>query len=146
MSTRGIRNNNPLNIRKGDTWLGMVDNPTDPEFVQFVEMVYGVRAAFIILHRYFTIYRLNTVEKIISRWAPSSENNTNSYIRAVCQRTGFVLHEKLSFDCGADMIDLVDAMIGVECGCHIERSIIRQAYCMVTRQNQIGHEMERHSN
>jgi hypothetical protein len=146
MTPRGIRNNNPLNIRKGDAWLGMVDKPTDPEFVQFVEMVYGVRAAFIILHRYFTIYRIDTVEGIISRWAPPSENNTGSYIRRVCQRTGFSVREKLSFNNESNMIDLVDAMIGVECGCHIERSIIRQAYCMVTRQNQIGHEMERHSN
>lgn len=146
MPPRGIRNNNPLNIRKGDAWLGMVDNPTDPEFVQFVEMVYGVRAAFIILHRYFTIYGLDTVEKIISRWAPSSENNTKSYIRAVCQRTGFGPNEILSFYYGPDMIDLVDTMIGVECGCHIERSIIRQAYFMVIRQKQVGNEMERHSN
>lgn len=146
MAPRGIRNNNPLNIRKGDAWLGMVDNPTDPEFVQFVEMVYGVRAAFIVLHRYITIYRLDTVEKIISRWAPASENNTGSYIRKVCQRTGFGVHKKLSFDDGVDMIDLVDAMIGVECGCHIERSIIREAYNMVSQQKQIGHEMERHSN
>lgn len=138
---RGIRNNNPLNIRKGDAWLGMVDNPTDPEFVQFVEMVYGVRAAFIILHRYFTVYRIDTVEGIISRWAPSTENNTKSYIRAVCQRTGLDASDKLCYKDTVTMVNLIDAMIRVECGCHIERSIIRLAYRMVAQQKQIGNEM-----
>mgnify|MGYP007032335315 CR=1 FL=1 len=35
---RGIRNNNPLNIRIGNVWLGEVQSPDDPEFEQFVSM------------------------------------------------------------------------------------------------------------
>lgn len=135
MLPRGIRNNNPLNIRKGDAWLGMVDNPTDPEFVQFVEMVYGVRAAFIILHRYFTVYRIDTIEGIISRWAPSTENNTKSYIRAVCQRTGLDASDKLCYKDTETMVKLIDAMIWVECGCTIDRNIILRAYALVFKRS-----------
>lgn len=54
---RGIRNNNPLNIKIGNNWLGEVTDPTDPIFEQFVSMKYGLRAAFIILRRYIRVYK-----------------------------------------------------------------------------------------
>ena len=69
---RGIRNNNPLNIRIGNVWLGEVPNPTDHEFEQLVSMFYGLRAGFILLRRYIRRYHLTTVPDIISRWAPGS--------------------------------------------------------------------------
>ncbi len=36
-ASRGIRNNNPGNIRRGDDWLGLVqaDKCTDKDFCQF---------------------------------------------------------------------------------------------------------------
>ena len=81
---RGIRNNNPLNIRIGNTWLGERRNPTDNQFEEFDSMKYGYRAAFCILRRYIRRYHLDTVAKIISTWAPASENNTLKYIDTVC--------------------------------------------------------------
>ena len=38
---RGIRNNNPLNIRVGNNWKGEVSQPTDHTFEQFTEMKWG---------------------------------------------------------------------------------------------------------
>ena len=83
---RGIRNNNPGNIRhnKANAWMGQSDLQTDPDFVQFTNPQYGVRA----LGRILTTYsnapaRLNTVRDLIGRWAPSTENNTANYIKAV---------------------------------------------------------------
>mgnify|MGYP003533551919 FL=1 len=47
--SRGIRNNNPLNIRlSADKWQGMREEQTDKAFVQFKSMAYGYRAAWII--------------------------------------------------------------------------------------------------
>ena len=44
--TRGIRNNNPLNIRhSSDRWEGAREEQTDSAFVQFQTMAYGYRAA-----------------------------------------------------------------------------------------------------
>ena len=85
---RGIRNNNPLNIRIGNVWLGEVQNPTDPEFEQFVHIKYGLRAGFVLLRRYINHYHRNTVPMILAAWAPSSENNTIKYIDYVCQMGG----------------------------------------------------------
>lgn len=84
MSTRGIRNNNPANIRKGSHWNGMVKNQTDTQFCQFVSMSWGVRALLITLRTYVTKYNLHTVREIISRWAPPSDgNDTEKYIEFV---------------------------------------------------------------
>ena len=39
---RGIRNNNPLNIRhSADKWQGASETQTDKSFVQFKSMAYG---------------------------------------------------------------------------------------------------------
>ena len=87
MLPRGLRNNNPLNIRIGNTWLGEKVHPTDDEFEEFVSLAYGIRAAFVILRRYIRRYHLNTVRLIVERWAPRSENETEKYIQFVCKDT-----------------------------------------------------------
>jgi len=137
---RGIRNHNPLNIRRSkDQWKGQVEREQsqaclnsaerdglrpevkgmaevqtdraltdgrlcsgsadskqasvctryDAEFVQFKSLEYGWRAAFYLLTRtYYHKYRLYTIRGIISRWAPSSENDTSAYIANVSRLTG----------------------------------------------------------
>ena len=133
---RGIRNNNPLNIRKGSNWKGEIANQTDKAFEQFESMQYGVRAGFIILKKYMSGYngltqKFNTIEKIVSRWAPASENNTQAYIRRVESLTGIPARQQISFSQRSFMVAIVDAMIRVECGQPIEKSIIESAYDMV---------------
>ena len=125
---RGIRNNNPLNIRIGNVWLGEVPNPTDKEFEQFVSMFYGLRAGFILLRRYIRRYHLTTVPEIISRWAPSSENNTVKYIDTVCQLSGIAPDTQMKYEDEETLVNLVDAMILVECGQHVDRATIIKAY------------------
>lgn len=95
---RGITNNNPANIRRGSAWKGLVPfliNPQnnqrvcDKSFCQFVTLDYGIRALIILLRTYRYKYKLCTIETIIHRFAPLSENNTYAYIANVvrhCQR------------------------------------------------------------
>lgn len=133
---RGIRNNNPLNIRKGNNWKGEIQPQSDKSFEQFESMQYGIRAGFIILRKYMTGYngltlRFNTIDKIISRWAPASENNTKTYIDQVEKLTGIPRYQKISFTERSFMVALVDAMIRVECGQPVDKSIIESAYDMV---------------
>lgn len=125
---RGIRNNNPLNIRIGNSWQGEVENPTDTEFEQFINMFYGCRAAFIILKRYMTRYKLVTITDIISRWAPSGENNTRRYIDAVVERTGYSALKELDFNSADNMIRLFEAMSLIECGEIIPLEVVSAAY------------------
>ena len=90
MLPRGIRNNNPLNIRRGkDQWKGLRAQQQDAAFCQFETLEYGWRAAFHLLTRtYYHKYRLYTIRKIIGKWAPPGENQTEAYIRNVSRLTG----------------------------------------------------------
>lgn len=127
---RGIRNNNPLNIRIGNVWLGEVTNPTDPDFEQFVTMAYGIRAAFVLMRRYITHYHRTTIPQIIAAWAPSSENNTAAYIATVCRLSGLQPDTTLDYFNQEQMLALVDVMIQVECGQRIDLKTIQLAYTM----------------
>lgn len=125
---RGIRNCNPLNIRIGNTWLGERPNPDDNEFEQFVSMVYGLRAGFVILRRYIRRYHLDNVRLIISRWAPRSENDTTAYVDVVCRVSGILPEQSIDFADEDTMTALVDAMVFVECGQHVPMATIIEAY------------------
>ncbi len=108
MEPRGIRNNNPLNIRKSaDKWQGQInanvnDNDNNSSlkgeavFCVFSSMEYGWRAAFVILCRtYYGKYGLKTIRDIVTRWAPAKENNTEAYIRHVSDYTGIAPNKVL---------------------------------------------------
>jgi hypothetical protein len=91
---RGIRNNNPGNIRKGSKkiWLGEVWPSQDASFVQFMTMAYGVRALLIDLvnkHK----QGLNTVQKIIYKYAPPTENYSARYAKFVADAMGLTVTE-----------------------------------------------------
>lgn len=125
---RGIRNCNPLNIRIGNTWMGERPNPDDTEFEQFVNMECGLRAGFCILRRYIKRYNLNTIRLIVSRWAPSSENNTAKYIEAVSTQMNRDPDEPIQFEDEDTMCSLVSAMCRVECGQSIDEAKILKGY------------------
>ena len=133
---RGIRNNNPLNIRKGNNWKGEVCSSTDSEFEQFVSMQWGIRAGFKILKNYMTgfggrVKALTNVHDIIHRWAPPNENNCRAYIDSVCRFSGLHEFERLQFSDRNKMLALVDGMIRVECGQPVSLDIIASAYDLI---------------
>ena len=136
MEPRGIRNNNPLNIRKGNNWKGERPNQKDKAFEEFVSMEYGIRAGFIILRKYISGYngltnKFNTIELIVRRWAPPTENATQKYIDFVAKDMGISPHLRLSFGNKNQMVNLVYAMIFVECGQRVDKEVIASAYDMI---------------
>ena len=133
---RGIRNNNPLNIRRSDQkWFGQRDFQTDREFVEFKTMQYGFRAAFICLRTYINKYHIDSVGRIIHRWAPSTENNTDAYVKQVCRLTKFEPSHPISFENRHDICSLVLAMAIVETGHIFRPSEIYTAYDKLVANN-----------
>ncbi|WP_340616525.1 structural protein [Xenorhabdus entomophaga] len=114
--TRGIRNHNPGNIRHGDKWQGLRDIQTDKSFCQFVAPEYGIRAMLKILRNYDRKYGLNTIRQIISRWAPTNENNTEAYIAYVCKMVGVPSSVVIDVENVNTMSKLVKAIIQMENG------------------------------
>lgn len=86
---KGIRNNNPLNIRGSNAfkWQGEIDRDYQ-DFVIFDSPDSGFRAAGRTLKTYRDKHGLNTIHGIVGRWAPPNENNTESYINSVSKKTG----------------------------------------------------------
>ncbi|MDR1454106.1 MAG: structural protein P5 [Tannerella sp.] len=113
---RGLNNNNPLNIRhNGDVFQGEIKPGTDRAFKQFCDSAHGYRAAFVTLGTYLG-RGWNTVDRIISRWAPPSENDTGGYISAVEKWSGVKRDEVLTARSGKKYVKIVAAMARVENG------------------------------
>lgn len=111
--SRGLRNNNPGNIRKSSTaWQGMAPQQTDSAFVQFVAPEWGIRAMGKILQNYMA-RGLTSIQDIISTWAPPTENDTQAYINAVSGDTGIMPGSIVT---QADLPALVSAIIRHENG------------------------------
>ncbi|ASG82622.1 hypothetical protein CSN78_002240 [Salmonella enterica subsp. diarizonae] len=94
-AARGIRNNNPGNLEysKSNPWVGQ--NGDDGRFAKFETPEHGIRA----LGRNLMSYQrqgIDTVNEIINRWAPPTDNNdTAAYIKAVCEQLGVSADEPL---------------------------------------------------
>lgn len=92
---RGIRNNNPGNLEfsKSNPWAGQTGD--DGRFAKFETPEHGIRA----LGRNLLSYQrqgIDTVGDIINRWAPPTDNNnTDAYIKAVCDQLGVAANEPL---------------------------------------------------
>lgn len=109
-TSRGLRNNNPLNIRhNSDKFLGETSVRKDPAFKSFISMPYGYRAAFVILANYNKV-GANTIDEIIKKWAPPTENRTESYINNVVSRSGVGRFQNLTLRDGELYIKIVSAM------------------------------------
>lgn len=110
---RGIRNNNPGNLKKtGDKWQGLAGD--DGTFFTFIEPEYGIRAMAKVLNTYYYTHGLKNVSDIITRYAPGTENNTNEYIQFVSNSMGVDPLETLNFPNA--LFNLVDAIINFENG------------------------------
>ena len=130
---RGIRNNNPLNIRRSSThWQGARKEQTDKSFVQFETMAYGYRAAWKVLQTYYERFCTQgkpfTVRNIIERWAPPTENDTDAYVRAVVKLSGLGGNENMprpkhywNFEEVDKLVRLIRAMVCVENGIKWEK-------------------------
>lgn len=113
---RGIRNNNPGNLIKSEAkWRGKVDGD-DPRFESFDTPHNGLRALAKQLLIYQDKYGLKTIREIINRWAPSIENDTDSYENAVSTEVGLGVDYPLDLHVELVLEKLVTAIVHHENG------------------------------
>ncbi|MNF81009.1 hypothetical protein D3C85_548610 [compost metagenome] len=114
--TRGVRNRNPGNIdlSPSNKWVGQLGLETGvpkPRFARFDTPENGIRALGKLLLTYQRKHGLKTVKAIISRWAPSVENDTGAYVRAVEANTGTRPGAEIDLTQPAVMAGFVKAII-----------------------------------
>jgi len=132
MKPRGCRNNNPLNIRhNADVFRGEIKG-NDKSFKTFSSMPYGYRAAFVTLATYLS-RGWNTIEKIATRWAPTSENDTKKYVANVEKLSSIPQNKILTASDGADYIRIVAAMSFVENGRKADISEVTAGFNLQTK-------------
>ena len=132
MKARGLRNNNPLNIRHSKDVFRREIKGKDKSFKTFKSLPYGYRAAFITLATYLS-RGWDTIEKIIAKWAPPTENNTESYIAKVEKWSGIPRNKELTVADGADYILIVAAMSFVENGRNADISEVKAGFNLQTK-------------
>ncbi|WJJ60348.1 peptidoglycan lytic exotransglycosylase [Salmonella phage ST17] len=124
MATRGIRNNNPGNIRVSkDQWEGMTGD--DGAFVTFDSPESGVRA----LGKNLLSYGrqgYDSIEKIINRWAPPNENDTQAYIDSVVAATGIPATQSLDLSDPDTLSSLAQAISFHETGSRYNPEVYQQ--------------------
>lgn len=131
MSSRGIRNCNPGNIRRTKrqgVYRGERERVTDPDFREFVTMEWGYRAMFVLLNTYQYRYGLRTIKQMIQRWAPPSENNTRLYVDFVSRHSGVGADELIDTLDHDKMSRIVGAMSQMENGVEPDMSQVERGW------------------
>ena len=115
--SRGLRNNNPLNIRRNGTrWKGLAAEQKDSAFFTFTDSCWGYRAAFVTLRNYKRLHGLDTLAQWVSRWAPPVENDTEAYIAFVAKKSVLSPEAKINTAEKTVMCRIVSAMSQMENG------------------------------
>ena len=127
---RGIRNNNPGNIRKTDIdWQGEVPGQ-DNEFETFETPEHGVRALARNVGTYQKEHDVNSLRGLAGRWAPPTENNTDAYINSLSQSTGYGPDQALDFSDTEVMTNVSKGIIQHENGQALPDGVVERGIAM----------------
>jgi len=112
----GIRRNNPLNIERGDPWIGLSEVQTHNRFATFDDMPHGIRAAAIILRNYQRKYGIRTVQAAVSRWDQDPGDPIEEYIETVSNYLGVQKDTVLNFEDRATVFSYLRGAMIMEVG------------------------------
>ena len=133
--SRGLRNNNPLNIRRNNTrWKGLAAEQKDSAFFSFTAPCWGYRAAFITLKNYKRLHGLSTLAEWVARWAPPVENDTVGYTAFVERKSGVARDTVVDVADKETMCSVVAAMSQMENGTPAKMADVEEGWALSLRQ------------
>lgn len=126
-------NHNPTNIIKSSAqWEGKTETPKklivegrNTRFEAFKNDYFGIRAALLNLKNGYFNKGKNTLEKIISKWAPATENNTTNYINTAVKLTDWDKDKVINEKNNAEMFILLKTIAKIDGGFNGDK-IIKQ--------------------
>lgn len=126
-------NHNPTNIIKSSAqWEGKTLTPLkiivegrNTRFEAFENDYFGIRAALLNLKNGYFNKGKNTLEKIISKWAPATENNTTNYINTAVKLTDWDKDKVINEKNNAEMFILLKTIAKIDGGFNGDK-IIKQ--------------------
>ncbi|MBP3863322.1 MAG: hypothetical protein J6F32_02370 [Pseudomonas sp.] len=114
-TTRAERNNNPGNLNFVGQAGAVLEDGKKARFAKFGSTAEGVSALAKQLQRYGE-RGLDTVSKIINKYAPSSENDTKAYVEALSKRLGVSSDQKLDLNDSSTLTGLIKGISRHESG------------------------------
>ena len=113
---RGLRDNNPLNIKPaGFSYQNQIGVDDIGEGI-FTDTIYGLRAAALDLYTAYYVHGRKTLTDIISVFAPASDgNDVNAYINYVSNQTGIDPNADIGMN-GDVLFKVMRAMANMELG------------------------------
>ena len=114
---RGLRNRNPGNLRHSHAvrWLGEIE-PDAQGFCRFDSDRHGIRAVALDIATKSRRDGLHTVDGIVARYAPPSENPTGNYVANVAAALGVKSDQAIDLTDPGTLVTFVKAVIRQECG------------------------------
>ncbi|MEE1121839.1 MAG: hypothetical protein UHT92_09200 [Prevotella sp.] len=111
---RGIRNNNPANIKYApqNKWQGQAK--PNQGFCTFITPIYGLRAAYRLIGSYYTRHNLRTVAQIISRWSPDGKTIEDNYAWYVARGCGILSDEEIDIGNEDFMVKFMKGIVKFE--------------------------------
>lgn len=127
--SRGLRNNNPGNIRHSLVKYRGEKRSNDSAFKAFNTMAEGYRAMFVLLYTYQKRHKLNTLREMITRYAPPEDNNdTGAYINAVSKWSLVPADVRIDTQTREIMVPIVAAMSRMENGVAAVMEEVREGW------------------
>lgn len=114
-TSRGVRNNNPMNLVKGLPWAYRVNNPNEKRFLTFEKTWQGIRAGVLDITTDISNGK-NTLTLLMKEYAPKFENDTTAYIGRLSKSLKIGENDILNRKDENFMIKLVKSIIEVENG------------------------------
>lgn len=114
--TLAVKNKNPLNIKKpgdGEAWEGQIGVDEQGHAV-FSSWEYGVRAGAFTLRAYAQIYKVDTIDKLVSRFSEVKGKQFEVYVLFLCNSLSIDRDEKINLI--HRMPDLLRALSRYESG------------------------------
>jgi len=124
-TTRGVRNNNPMNLRKGVAFQYQVENPNETAFMTFGKTWQGIRAGVLDITNDISKGQ-NTLTKLINQYAPPTENDTTNYINTISKNLAIKPNDVLDRKNFDFMCNLVRSIIAMENGANSLKFITEQ--------------------
>ena len=86
--TVGFRLNNPGNVERGQSWLGLAPVQQHGRYATFIAPEFGIRVIAYLLAKYQRDYGVNTIRQFVSKYAPEHENPIDAYITNLARWVG----------------------------------------------------------
>lgn len=92
-----VKNKNPMNIKTldNDVWAGQIGEDAQGH-AMFSSWEYGVRAGAFTLRSYAQKHNVDTVDKLVDRFAEAKGQRHTAYVLYLCQQMGVDEDEKIS--------------------------------------------------